>query len=314
MSTILGQTAVRTLFNTRSTSLLDGKSVLLTGATGLIGTNLYYALNRTGIDGLYAPGHGTITPSGTFDYIIHCAGYAQPAKFLADPYGTVAANTEVLIDLIHHLAPGGRLVFLSTSEIYTGNPRDFHRECDFGTSTPSQPRGIYTESKRCGEAICHAARAKGKTAIIARVSLAYGPGARRGDKRVMSEIIDAGILYRHIELKDGGAARRIYCYVSDVCGMLLNILLYGQHAIYNVGGEGEITIGSLAKKVGDILKVPVVVPRKMVTSQAGSPAHVGLDMSRYMNEFGPINYVPLDEGLRQTIAWHKELEGEKVAA
>src|SRR5262245_52685182 len=56
---------------------LKGKTVLLTGATGLIGVNIRTALGLLGV-GSRAPSRSV--PDGTFDYIVHAAGYAQPAK------------------------------------------------------------------------------------------------------------------------------------------------------------------------------------------------------------------------------------------
>jgi UDP-glucuronate decarboxylase len=294
------------------TSEFYEKSVLVTGATGLIGRNIVSALEAAHVSDITKPLRGV--PKGTWDYIIHAGGYAQPAKFTADPMGTAEVNTTVLMELISRLRPHGRLVFLSSSEVCIGHTRTLYQEGDIGTTSPEHPRASYIEAKRCGEAICHAARAQGKQTIIARVSLAYGPGARRGDKRVMSELIDRGIKYGLIELNDGGSARRIYCYVSDVVHMLFNVLLHGDRGIYNVGGKEEVSIIQLAKKIGNILKVPVKTPRNSATSLPGSPLHVGLDMSRFENEFGPIPYVGLETGLVNTISWHKQLAGGLVTA
>lgn len=304
---------------------LRDRPILLTGATGLIGVNLQQTLTDAGA--IVATPRGHATPvTGLFDYIIHAAGYAQPAKFLSDPMGTAAVNTTMLMALLDRLAPGGRLLFLSTSEIYSGNPRGLHNENDIGTTTPLHPRGIYIESKRAGEAICYAARQAGKHAIIARVSSVYGPGVRKGDTRVMSELIHQALMYDEITLKDGGTARRVFLYVSDAVEMLLNILLHGEQIVYNCGGHafntgrngvtwgnmiGEMSIITLARKIGEHLKVPVRTPSQGMGASEGAPVHVGLDMSRYLREFGEKQYVGPDEGLPLTIQWHQELLGEK---
>lgn len=309
---------------------LGGKSVLLTGATGLIGVNLAAAFNRVGVR-LVTPKRG-VPQIGSFDYVVHAAGYAQPVKFMADPMATIAVNTSMLAELLGRLKPEGRLLFLSTSEVYSGNQRGLHREEDIGATNPSHARGCYIESKRCGEAMCHAARADEKMALIARVSSVYGPGVRAKDTRVMSQFIDAALKQDEIILQDGGAARRVFCYVSDAVEMLLNILLHGEGAIYNVGGpamnermgsaigniNGETTIIALARKIGEIVKVPVKVPviskaRSSYTGSAlaGAPLHVGLDLGRYLREFGKDAWVPLDDGLRRTIEWHRALASTK---
>ncbi len=296
-------------------SPLYGKSVLVTGSTGLIGSNIMAALEVCGCAVVHEMSRSLPTPPrGPYDFIIHAAGYAQPSRFMSEPLETATLNTTLLLLLLDKLKPGGRMIFLSTAEIYSGSPKTFHSEDDIGTTRPTHPRGIYIESKRCGEAICLAARTKDRDVSIARVALAYGPGCKAGDTRVMSELITQALEEDLIVLKDGGAARRTYCYVSDVVQMLLNILLHGRHAIYNVGGIGEISIAHLARKISEITKTPMKIPRNMGAAIEGAPAHVGLDLSRYTREFGPKKFVQLDEGLARTIEWHRALSGHRVAA
>lgn len=307
------------------TAPLRGKLVLLTGATGLIGTNLAPAFARADARTIIMPKRG-VPQIGSFDFIVHAAGYAQPAKFMADPMATIAVNTSMLADLLQRLKPGGRLLFLSTSEVYSGNPRALHREEDIGATNPAHARGCYIESKRCGEAMCHAARADGRIAMIARVSSVYGPGVRAKDTRALSQFIDAALRDKEIVLQDGGQARRVFCYVSDAIEMLLNILLHGEGAVYNVGGpalvgdsrnlNGEVAIAQLARKIGDLMKVPVRGGLDRRTSYSGpaivgAPQHVGLDLSRYVREFAKEHWVSLDDGLRRTIEWHRQLTGAK---
>ena len=305
---------------------LASKAVLLTGATGLIGVNLAAALTRSGAR-LTTPKRG-VPQMGTYDFIIHAAGYAQPSRFLADPMATIAVNTSMLADLIGRMKPDGRLLFLSTSEVYSGNPRSLHREEDIGATNPASARACYIESKRCGEAICHAACEDGKRALIARVSSVYGPGVRAKDGRVMSQFIDSAIRDEEIALKDGGAARRVFLYVSDAVEMLLNILVHGEGSVYNVGGpamiqsanvNGEVAIVQLARKIGQIMGVPVKAPsaggnaaRSTGHGMPGAPAHVGLDLARYLREFPKDHWVSMDDGLRRTIEWHRQLAGAKA--
>src|SRR5262245_18165956 len=315
---------------------LQGKSVLLTGATGMIGVNLEAALHLGGAAKVITP-HRQLPQLGTFDYIIHAAGYAQPARFMADALGTISVNTTMLIELLGRLNPKGRLLFLSTSEVCSGNARGLHNESDIGTTNPSAARAPYIESKRCGEAICHAARSLGKQAIICRVASVYGPGVKPKDTRVVSQFIDRALTEREITLKDNGSARRVFLYVSDAVEMMLNILLHAEGPIYNVGGpalnngnlNGEVTIITLARRIGEMMKVPVKAAfegqglsgaKRMMQinggAVAGAPQHVGLDIGRYLREFGDKPFISLEEGLKRTIAWHREMIGVngKVAA
>ncbi len=314
---------------------LKNRSVLITGASGLIGTHLMASLNcmRSEAD-FPVRVYGVVNnePEAYFrdiaefgvseilrgdladvyfvrslpevDFIIHAAGYGQPGKFLQDPVKTIELNTSVLLGLFEKLVDGGKLLFLSTSEVYSGVPRPPYRETDIGNTNTDHPRACYIEAKRCGETICNAYRQKGIDAKSARISLAYGPGTKAGDKRVINEFIQRG-LRGDISLLDQGYARRTYCYVTDAVEILWNILLNGSDAIYNVGGSSRVTIRELALKIGDYLNVSVVFPSDVPEGLAGAPEDVSLDMAKAEREFGKSEYVDLTEGLGRTIEWQK---------
>lgn len=291
---------------------LRGKRVLVTGATGLIGGLICATLAKTGAEVMAANSStdlGLCLAWGPTD-VIHAAGYAQPAKFTAVPLDTLKLNTVWLIALVEAVQKsGGKILFLSSSEVYSGSAHLRHYEHDIGNTAPDHPRGAYIEGKRCGEAIIHAARKGGIDAKIARVSLAYGPGVKKGDTRVVSQFIDRAISTGEINLQDGGQARRTYCYITDTVEMLLNVMWFGRSAVYNIGGEGDTTILSLARRIAGVMKVPVKVPRGMGVAQTGAPAHVALDVSLYRREFAKRDFVPLEVGLKRTIAWHLALAG-----
>jgi UDP-glucuronate decarboxylase len=312
----------------------SGSRILITGATGAVSIHALAALRQLAADGIgfdvYATFQNEVTGSiaallnhprfhtirgdltqakfratlPQADFIFHSAGYAQPGRFLENPGKTIRLNTEATLDLLDLLPAQGRMLFISSSEVYAGLPADFpHREEQIGSSGPDHPRACYIEGKRCGEAACYAAHANGKGAISARLSLAYGPGARPGDRRALYSFIENAIRDRGITLMDRGEALRSYCYAADAVRMMLRILLEGSQPVYNVGGNSTLSILSVAEKIGRILDVPVRVPED-ARPLAGAPAQVTVDMSRYQNEFGPLHYVDFDTGLRRTIDWH----------
>ena len=313
------------------------KSILITGASGLIGTYFLASLNYlkakinlpfktycvihsssteyfkdiAGFEGLDIF-QGDLTDINfcrklpKADFIIHAASYAQPCKFLSDPIKTIKLNTSVLLELFEKISNDGKLLFLSTSEVYTGLPHSPYRETDIGSANTDHPRACYIEAKRCGEAICNSYRQKGVEAKSSRLSLAYGPGTKKGDQRVINEFIYKG-LKGGISLLDQGLAKRTYCYVSDAIEILWNVLFKGSDAIYNVGGFSKITIRDLAQKIGDYLNVPVTLPANAIETLIGAPENVFLDMSKAEREFNKKRYVDLTKGLKKTIEWQKIL-------
>lgn len=317
---------------------LKDKTILLTGASGLIGTyflaSIYCYLKNNNISiNVCAVGHGDfsehlssfldypgakifqgdLTDTGFIktlpkaDYIIHAAGYGQPGRFMENQIKTIQLNTSTTIALLEKLLPNGKFLFASTSEVYSGLPNPPYKEDQIGTTNTTYPRSCYIEGKRCGEAICNAFRAQGVQAKSARLSLAYGPGTKIGDKRAINNFIYKG-LQGKIDLLDGGEAKRTYCYITDAVEIMWHILLDGKEAIYNVGGNSKTTIADLAKKIGDFTGSTVVFPEVLSgKSLVGAPEDVVLDMSLVKNEFGKEDFVSFDDGLKRAIEWQKEL-------
>lgn len=313
---------------------LSGATILVSGATGLIGAQLMATLSNLYNSGInftvYFQHYSALTDhiktltqnfyaikadlsdSNDYhklpmaDFIIHAAGYAQPSMFLAEPEKTLSINSQSTCFLLKKLTKGGKFLFISSSELYSGLNKPLLKETDIGTTTPSHPRATYIEGKRSGETFVNAFRHKGVDAKSARVSLVYGPGAKMNDKRVMSQLIDKALLIGKIKLLDQGAAIRTYCYVTDIVEMLWRILLYGKESVYNVGGISKITIAELANIIANKLNVPVIIPQND-DGIPGSPDFVNIDLTKIKSEFGKDSFVDFDIGLDRTIDWHKNL-------
>jgi len=317
---------------------LDGLEITITGASGLVGLNIISALNyynnnlakkRININALsFTKPNGIINDIYVensiksiygdlddcnfiknvplSDCIIHSAGYGQPGKFLNNKIKTIAINTSATIGLSKRLKECGRFLFLSSSEVYSGCLNDKNTEDDIGTTAPTHPRSCYIEGKRSGEAIINILRESGINASSARLALAYGPGVKSNDERVLNQFIQKGIDGK-ITLLDSGESMRTYGYISNVVIMLLNILIKNNNAVYNVGGNSMISIRELANKIGEIMKVDVDVPASD-SFLKDAPKSVGLDLSRIESEYNITDYVGLDQGLKNTIEWIKNYE------
>ena len=302
-------------------SLLQDSRVLLTGASGVVGLHMAAAFRRLIDEGsnlrlsvtfqnevkgaiaemLVHPQieitHGDLTAHsfrkhfGHFDIILHAAGYGQPGKFLENPLKTIRLNTEATLDLLERVSPGGKFLFVSTSELYAGLTKGcIIKEDKIGSTNTNHPRACYIEGKRCGEAACHAARSGGIKAVSARLALAYGPGAKPTDQRVLYTFIEKALHNGSIELMDRGDARRVYCYVADAVQMMLRVILEGREPVYNVGGKGVLLIREVADKIGFQLNAPITFPAES-KPLTGAPAEVDLDTELFEKEFGPVNYV-----------------------
>ncbi|MFH0942906.1 MAG: NAD-dependent epimerase/dehydratase family protein [Candidatus Beckwithbacteria bacterium] len=297
---------------------LRGKTVILTGASGLIGT--YFLASLRQLRGVKLVAviqskplqywrqladfsgcqvvRGDLTKLITWqklpkaDYIIHTAGYGQPARFLAEPMQTLKLNTLAVFKLLEKLKPKGKFLYISSSEIYT-------------RAEINHPRYVYIEAKKAGEAICRTVQSQGTAVKICRLSLAYGPGTKKEDSRVLNQLIVKGLAGK-VSLLDRGEAKRTYGYVTDSVSIMWQILLKGKKLVYNVAGESQTTIYSLAKKISQYLKVPLVRGQKN-KGVLGAPEIVKIDISQVKKEFNKLKFVSLSEGLKQTINWQRQL-------
>ena len=314
-------------------SFFSKKTIVVTGASGLIGTYalaLFKKLWEKGIRFKLFPIVRSNEPiidlslldaqiikldlSNFDDYsklpnadlVIHTAGYGQPMRFMADAASTLAINTSATNALLQKLNTGGTFIFASSVELYTDGPNPPFSENDIGQTNPYHPRSPYIEGKRCGEAICNAFAAQGVRAISIRFGDIYGPGARSDDKRAVNNFIDKAIKHKRIEMLDSGSAVRTYLYVADAVETIIRIILTGKENLYNVADTAPVKIAEVAQKVADELNVPLILPDK-AQGIAGAPENLVVDISRVENEFGKIKTVSLDEGLKKTIHWRREL-------
>jgi UDP-glucuronate decarboxylase len=323
---------VRDLTSLVDSEFFEGKSVLITGASGLIGCYHFayfstlilqganivlYGQTFSGKSDLIAnfQDHDAInlikadltTTQGieslpSVDIIIHCAGYAQPSRFMKDPLGTLQIGTTATIELLKKMNPDGRLIFMSSIEVYNSLEKEILDESDIGLSTPSHPRSSYIEGKRGGEAACSAINSMGGKAYTIRLGYTYGPGVKFDDQRAMYSFIRRAIVEKEIKLLDSGDAEREYCYVKDALELTLSVLINGKNNTYNLGGNSKTSIKELAELIGKKLDVPVIIPDDD-KGIAGAPKNNTLDSSLIHNEFSKSNFITMEEGLNKTIDW-----------
>ena len=271
---------------------LRNKSIMLSGATGLIGSFLIdvimekhtydnlncniYALGRNEEKAKARFSKWSDDPHlifiqydvkkpleaeelGTVDFILHLASNTHPMLYSTDPIGTITTNIIGLQNLLDYSVKHNtsRFVFASSNEIYGENRGDvelFDEEyC--GYINCNTLRAGYPESKRCGEALCQAYKfQKGLDVVVARITRSYGPTMIMSDTKALSQFIKNGIEGKDIVLKSAGNQYYSYTYVADAVSGLLYALLCGENGeAYNIADiSGDIKLKDLAKIIAGI--------------------------------------------------------------
>lgn len=252
--------------------------------------------------------------SNQYDLIFNCAGYGQPGKFLEDYEAIYSINTTIVCDLLRKLKHDGYFLNIGTSEVYSESSYELTKESSLITINPSNIRNSYILAKLAAESILikYAAANPNSRTLSARVALAYGPGAKRDDTRVMYQFFRQAAQNKSIHLLDDGAAVRTYIFVSDCVKILLRALFDREASpnIINVAGNKQVTIFELAQKVGDLYGAKVFKgPVNQGLKSAPKEVKLNIDLSStYLSE--PL--IMLDEGLLLVKNWiDAELKDEK---
>lgn len=275
---------------------LAGKNLLLTGATGLIGTLIVDVLMKKNRDDnlnvkIFAAGRNEKVASERFadyfddenfsfvkldvnepiknsphvDFIIHAASNSQNKLFAADPVNTIMANILGSYNLLEYAVQSKveRFVFVSSGDSYGKplNEDDVFDENYCGYINPNTLRAGYPEAKRAGEALCQAYISKyNLDVVIARPCRIYGPTMRLDDSKAMSEFIMNGVRGEDIVLKSQGLPRFSYCYGADCVSGIFYCLLRGQCGeAYNVSDSSEIlSLREIAEYVSSLAGKKVI--------------------------------------------------------
>lgn len=195
------------------------------------------------------------------DFVIHAATIASPTYYRLHPIETMDANVIGLRNLLDFVKenPCESFLFFSTSEIY-GDPDPENiptKETYRGNVSCTGPRACYDESKRYGETLCVNFHQQHNIPIkVARPFNNYGPGLRLEDKRVIPDFFSNILNDNKIEILSDGHVTRTFCYISDAIAGYLQILLSEHNGeAFNIGTENpEITMLDLAKTISKIVK------------------------------------------------------------
>lgn len=318
---------------------IQNASILVTGATGLIGSCIIdvlieantklgknikiYALSRSYkgiverfgdavipvIQDINFPLDGKIQ----FDYIIHGASNADPKSYALQPVETIltniVGNKNVLEYCSKHL--NTKMILTSTFEVYGEiKGQSTYTEDMSGIIDQTVLRNGYPESKRCSELLLKSYVEEYKVkAVIARLPSVYGPTMLKGDSKAHAQFIRNAVNGENIVLKSEGNQRRTYCYVIDAVRAIFKILLDGKSGeIYNVSYEKSIaSIAEMAQLCADVSGTTVVfeIPNSIEIKGFSKPKDCILD-NKKLRDLGWRGQYSLMRGIKETYDYLKK--------
>lgn len=326
---------------------LRNKSIVITGASGLIGSFLVDVLleveSRLKLNcQIYALGRNEAKAKNRFseiwkrpefqfvacdvnksldyvpaaDYILHLASNTHPVAYATDPVGTITTNIIGLYNMLNLAVKKKtiRFVFASSNEIYGENRGDVEKfdEQYCGYIDCNTMRAGYPESKRCGEALCQAyLKQKGLDIVIPRLTRSYGPTLLDSDTKALSQFLHKGIARENIILKSTGTQYFSYTYVADAVSGLLTVLLAGiRGEAYNIADEkSDIMLKDLAKIIADIAGTNVIfdLPDEVEAAGFSKATKARLDSTK-LQALGWRAHYDMKCGLKKTMKILAKLE------
>lgn len=312
---------------------LEDKTILVTGATGLLGFNLISALSYVSLHRnipmqilalvrdeeraaerfheVLAAGaplsflHGDLMHlpviTASVDYIVHGASPTASRYFVERPVETICENLTGAMNLLAFARIQGckSFLFLSSMEVYGALHR--REKVDEGHESfvnTMSPRSSYPEAKRMIEALCCAyASEYAVPAKVIRLTQTFGAGVYHGDSRVFAQFMQSALRGEDIVLKTQGGTERSYLYTADAVTAILTVLLCGSNGeAYNAANEDAYcSIREMAECVANL---------SCVREKYGDAVHVVIRADdKSASVYPPELYMNLDTKKIQMLGW-----------
>jgi nucleoside-diphosphate-sugar epimerase len=319
-------------------SSLDGASVLVTGATGFVGTWTVEALdwsraalglqldlilpvrNRAKLAARLpqladAPWvqvvEGDIREftlaASAVDFVVHAASTVSPLALRADPAGTQHMVIEGTRHVLSEAARCGarRALLVSSGSVYgaartAGKPLS---ETEGAFTDPFAPHRVLPEAKRAAEALGAMLGASlGMEVLVARGFAMSGPWLPLDAEFALGNFVADALAKRPVRPKGTGSAVRSYLYGADVAVWLLTVLLSGSAgSAYNVGGSSPYRIRDVARLVAERAGIETAIEAS--DSDDETTDYLVPDTQRAA-ALGLAEWTPLSTAIDRMLSWH----------
>lgn len=302
---------------------LEGRTILVTGATGLIGYTLISSIlnhnkiscreikvkalvrniekakklfsdyENNSLQFIVSTIEQFTDVDGEVDFVIHAASQTSSKMFVEQPVETIKSAVLGTMNVLElsRFKKVKSFVYLSSMEVY-GSPQDDRKIYETaGTDLNTMVvRSNYPESKRICENLCCSYFSEyGVPAKVVRLTQTFGPGVQYNDGRVFAEFARCVIEKKNIVLHTKGETKRNYLYTEDAVAAILTVLLNGKNGeAYNAANEETYcSIYEMARMVAKNCangEIDVVIQCEDVSKFGYAPVlKMNLDTSKLRN-------------------------------
>lgn len=312
-------------------SKFEGATVLITGATGLIGRTLIKKIfdwnaqaaqpinavavvrseqKAQAVLGAYiAKGLRVMTADVRSieprnvgaDYIIHAASQTSSKAFIETPVETVMTAVGGTVNMLE-LARANEVkgfVYLSSMEVYGTPSTDEKIDEKHATDLdPMSVRTCYPESKRMCESLCASYCSEyGVPTTVVRLTQTFGPGVEYSDGRVFAEFARCAVEGRVIVLNTKGETKRSYLYTEDAADAIFTVLANGTPGqAYNAANEATYC---------SIYEMACLVAKECAGGRIGVEIRERADAAKL--GYAPTLHMNLDTSKLRSLGWEPEV-------
>jgi nucleoside-diphosphate-sugar epimerase len=320
-------------------SYWQGKTVLVTGGSGFLGSHLVQALAEEGavvisVSRNESPLAAASDTSGevrsfqadllnpseiaalckytvpSIDVVVHCAALDGNAEYKRKyPAEIVANNLRFATNVLEAARLSGinEVVLVSSAEIYSHDVSNPVAESDDFTKSFTYPSDGYVLSKVMIEMLGNVyAEQFGLRIYVPRPTNLYGPGDLSGKERgrVIPTMLDNILAGRAIHIWGDGQQSRSFIHVDDAARAIMQMVEKRRVGPLNIATSEMITIEGLAQ----LLFTLTESPQSLEFDRSKPTGHRDrvLDL-RSLYNFLDFEPRPISRGLEETTAWYKEL-------